>query len=138
MFDANAQTKDWLGPKNRNDVLRYIAKPYLTGTESMLATHAVSSRIIPSASDQVSGTGAMVFTALLFILDLFPSLRSSFQPGGDYQICGELYRAISERPRLKSWYHDEKIMGMAWTVTNYGTAEWIASEAEKYDTKSDD
>jgi len=42
-----------------------------------------------------------------------------------------LYRAISERPRVKSWYHDERIKGIAWTVTNYA-AEWIASEAESY------
>jgi hypothetical protein len=95
----------------------------------------VASRVIPSASDQISGAGATVFTALLFILDLFPSLKSSFQQGGEYQICGELYRAISERPRAKAWYHEEGITRMAWTISNYATAEWIASEAEKYDGK---
>jgi hypothetical protein len=93
----------------------------------------VSSRVIPSTSDQINGTVVMVFTALLFILDLFPSLKSSFQPGGEYQICGELHAAISGRPRVKSWYHEVGIVGMAWTITDYGTAEWIASEVDKYD-----
>jgi len=97
----------------------------------------VSSRVIPSAADQISGTGAMAFTALLFILDLFPSLKSSFEPGGEYELCGELYRAIGERPRIKDWYREEGILRTAWTITGYGTAEWIASEAEKYDGKSD-
>ena len=61
----------------------------------------------------------MVFTVLLFILDLFHY----------YQICGKRYRAISERPRVKSgmtrglWGWCEQLL----------LAEWIASEAEKYD-----
>lgn len=88
--------QDWLGPKNRNGILRCITKSCLAGTESTLAILAVSSMVIPSTSDQTSGTGATVYTVLLFVLDLFPSLKNSFQRGGEYQSCGELYKAIGE------------------------------------------
>jgi hypothetical protein len=92
----------WLGPKNRNDILHFIAKPYLAGTESTLAIPAVSSMVIPSTSDQISGMGATLYMVLLFILDLFPFLKNSFQRGGEYQVCGELYREIGEGQILVS------------------------------------
>lgn len=129
--------QDWLGPISRKSIFDYIVKPYLRGTESSLVILAVTEsskrQVIPSALDPLGGTAASVFTAILFILDLFPSMEKNLQEGGEFVLCGKLWKAVGERARIKAWYNKENIMGKAWTISEYGTAEWIKSEGKKYD-----
>jgi hypothetical protein len=121
-----------LSPKNREIILRYIATPYLHGTEKTLRDISTLSSIIPRQEDQLGAASASAFTALSFALDIFPSLRDCLTAGGEYEFCGKLWKAVGERSRIKAWYDGENVRARAWTLSEYGTAEWIASEGEKY------
>lgn len=112
-----------------------IVKPFLRGTEYALTTAPMSSGLIPSSSDHLSSGSVAAFAAILMVLDLFPSLKSSFGIDGEFKACGQLCQLILERPRIREWYRDGRVEQMAWTVSEFGTAEYIAKEADKYDRK---
>jgi len=91
-------------------------------------------KVVPAETDQLTVLCATVTAAITFITQLFPSAKLALRPGGSFPLCGELWKTVTTRPKVAAYWKEHKIAEKAWTITEYGTAEWIAKEAAKYDS----
>ncbi|KAH7911957.1 hypothetical protein BJ138DRAFT_1149498 [Hygrophoropsis aurantiaca] len=131
-----SKDKDWLAPPTRHVIWNGIVTPYLRSTEKALS-NLQSAAVIPSGADNLTALNAVVSAAICFITDLFPSSRLSLGVGGKYELCGRMWSAVEQRPRLQSYRETNQIQAKRWTISEYGTAKWIAEEAMKYDNSLD-
>jgi hypothetical protein len=93
-------------------------------------------KIVPEETDPLTALHATVAAAVTFITQLFPSAKRGLIPGGNFPLCGQLWMAVMTRPRVVAYWEEHKIAEKAWTIVEYGTAEWIARAAAKYDSPS--
>ncbi|KAH7931082.1 hypothetical protein BV22DRAFT_27375 [Leucogyrophana mollusca] len=124
--------QDWLAPPKRQTIWRGIVSPYLRSTEEALSILQSAFPVIPAHADNLTALSAAVSAAIRFITDLYPSLRTDLSRGGRYQLCGRLWEAIEKRPNVSAYWEGKQAQEKGWTITEYGTAEWIAEEARKY------
>lgn len=126
--------KDWLAPPSRDKIWKAIASRYLRNTEAALGELQKEMKVVPAETDQLTALHATVTAAITFITQMFPSARLALRPGGNCPLCGQLWEAVMTRPRVVAYWKEHKIDEKAWTITDYGTAAWIAKEAAKYDS----
>jgi len=108
---------------------------YLRNTEAALRGLQKEIKVVPAEADQLTVLNTTVAAAITFITQVFPSAKLALTtPGAKFPLCGELWRAVMTRPRVVAYWSEHKIAEKAWTITEYGTAEWIAKEAAKYDS----
>lgn len=89
--------------------------------------------MVPLPTDPLSGMSTAVVTAINVITDVFPSTREMLMEGGEYALCGRLWHTVQERPGIKEYWERQQVGQKAWTITEYGTAEWIAKAAASFD-----
>lgn len=92
-----------------------------------------SIRVVPLPTDQLSGMSTAVVAAINLITDVFPSTREMLMAGGECELCGRLWHTVRGRAGIKEYWKRNKIEQKAWSITEYGTAEWIAKEAASFD-----
>lgn len=128
--------KDWLAPPSRDKIWKAITVRYLRNTEVALRELQKEMKVVPAEMGQLTVLHATVAAAITFITQVFPSAKRGLTPGGDFPLCGQLWMAVMTRPRVVAYWKEHRIAEKAWTVSEYGTAEWIAREAAKYDSPS--
>jgi glutathione S-transferase len=128
--------KDWLAPPSRDKIWKAITVRYLRNTEAALRELQKETKVVPAETDRLTTLHATVAAAITFITQLFPSAQRGLTSGGDFPLCGQLWMAVMTRPRVVTYWKEHTIAEKAWTITEYGTAEWIAREAAKYDSAS--
>ncbi|OAX42406.1 hypothetical protein K503DRAFT_797235 [Rhizopogon vinicolor AM-OR11-026] len=126
--------KDWLAPPSRDIIWKAIVTRYLRSTEAALGELQKEMKVVPTEGDQLTVLNATVTTAITFIIQVFPSAKLALTPGGNFPLCGELWKAVMTRPRVVAYWKEHKIVEKRWTITEYATAGWIAKEAAKYDS----
>jgi len=126
--------QDWLAPPSRNIIWKAIVTRYLRNTEAALGELQKEMKVVPADTNQLTVLNATVTAAITFITQAFPSAKLALTPGGNFPLCGELWKAVMTRPRVVAYWNEHKIFEKAWTFTEYATAEWIAKEAAKYDS----
>ncbi|KAL4071012.1 hypothetical protein J3A83DRAFT_3344756 [Scleroderma citrinum] len=126
-------SSEWLAPPQRTITRKGMVTRYLKNTEGALHDLQRSIRVVPLPTDQLSGMTTAVVTAITVIRDLFPSTREMLMEGGEYELLGRLWHTVHGRPRIKEYWEKNQIEQKAWTITEYGTAEWIAKEAASFD-----
>lgn len=126
--------QDWLAPPSRDIIWKAIATRYLRNTEAALGELQEEMKVVPTDTHQLTVLNATVATAITFITQVFPSAKLALTSGGNFPLCVELWKAVMTRPRVVAYRKEHKIFEKPWTVTEYGTAEWIAKEAVKYDS----
>jgi hypothetical protein len=115
-------------------IWKALVTRYLRNTEAALGELQKEMKVVPAEEDQLTVLNATVAAAIMFITQVFPSAKVALTPGGKFPLCGELWKAVIIRPRVVAYWNENKIDEKAWTITEYGTAEWIAKEAAKYDS----
>ncbi|KAL4064912.1 hypothetical protein V8B97DRAFT_1985426 [Scleroderma yunnanense] len=130
---ADQDCHQWLAPPQRTITRKGMVARYLKNTEGALHDLQRSIRVVPLPTDQLSGMTTAVVTAITVIRDLFPSTREMLMEGGEYELLGRLWHTVHGRPRIKEYWEKNQIEQKAWTITEYGTAEWIAKEAASFD-----
>ncbi|KAG1826031.1 uncharacterized protein BJ212DRAFT_1317633 [Suillus subaureus] len=128
--------KDWLAPLSRDKIWKAITVRYLRNTEAALRELQKEMKVVPAETGQLTALHATVAAAITFITQVFPSAKRGLTPGGNFPLCGQLWMAVMTRPRVVAYWNEHRIAGKAWTITEYGTAEWIAREAAKFDSPS--
>ncbi|KAG2366624.1 hypothetical protein BDR07DRAFT_1395911 [Suillus spraguei] len=126
--------KNWLAPPSRDKIWKAITVRYLRNTEAALRELQKETKVVPAETDHLTALHATVAAAITFLTQLFPSAKRGLAPGGDFTLCGQLWMAVITRPRVVAYWKEHTIVEKAWTITEYGTAEWIAREAAKYDS----
>ncbi|KAG1757480.1 hypothetical protein EDB19DRAFT_1657640 [Suillus lakei] len=126
--------KDWLAPPSRDKIWKAITVRYLRNTEAALGELKKEMKVVPAETDQLTALHATVTAAITFITQVFPSAKLGLRAGGHFPLCGQLWKAVMTRPRVVTYWKEHKIAEKAWSITEYGTAEWIAKEAAKYDS----
>jgi hypothetical protein len=126
--------QDWLAPPSRDIIWKAIVTRYLRNTEAALVELQKEMEVVPADTNQLTVLNATVAAAITFITQVFPSAKLALTSGGNFPLCGELWKAVMTRPRVVAYWKEHKILEKAWTITEYGTAEWIAKEAVKYDS----
>ncbi|KAG2118434.1 hypothetical protein DEU56DRAFT_837925 [Suillus clintonianus] len=126
--------KDWLAPPSRDKIWKAIVVRYLRNTEAALKELQKETKVVPAETDQLTALHATVAAAITFIVQVFPSAKLGLGSGGHFPLCRQLWKAVMTRPRIVAYWEEHKIAEKAWTITEYGTAEWIAKEAAKYDS----
>ncbi|KIJ68355.1 hypothetical protein HYDPIDRAFT_106543 [Hydnomerulius pinastri MD-312] len=127
--------EDWLAPPKRDALWRGLVIRYLRNTERALSGLQKSIEVAPSKTEPLAGHSVAIATAINLITDLFPSAKDVLKEGAQYKLCGRLWAAVRERPRIVE-YWQRKQGAKPWTITLYGTAEWIAKEATQFDRAS--
>lgn len=128
--------KDWLAPPSRDKIWKAITVRYLRNTEFALGELQKEMKVVPEETDPLTALHAAVTAAITFITQLFPSAKRGLMPGGNFPLCGQLWMAVMTRPKVVAYWEEHTIAEKAWTIVEYGTAEWIAREAAKYDSPS--
>lgn len=128
--------EDWLAPPSRDKIWKAITVRYLRNTEAALGELQKEMRVVPEEMGPLTALHATVAAAITFITQVFPSVKRGLVPGGNFPLCGQLWIAVMTRPRIVAYWKEHAIAEKAWTITEYGTAEWIAREAAKYDSPS--
>ncbi|KAG1755194.1 uncharacterized protein EDB91DRAFT_279001 [Suillus paluster] len=126
--------KDWLAPPSRDKIWKAITSRYLRNTEAALRELQKDMKVVPGETDQLTVLHATVTAAITFITQMFPSAKLALRPGGNCPLCGQVWKTVVTRPRVVAYWKEHKIADKAWTITEYGTADWIAEEAAKYDS----
>lgn len=141
---ANASSPTWLSPPHRHALLKDIITPYL----SSLSHHLSSSFFPPLLTSPLSlgqpGTSltaaaASASTAISLIEELFPRTLGAGAGGGmerKFPRCEALRVLVEARPRIKAWIEGGG-REVRWTLWEWGSTEWIWSEAEKWDYDED-
>lgn len=93
-------------------------------------------KVVPEETDPLTALHATVAAAITFITQLFPSAKRGLMPGENFPLCGQLWMVVITRPKVVAYWEEHMIVEKAWTIVEYGTAEWIAREAAKYDSLS--
>ena len=122
-------TQDWLAPPKREKLWRGPVTRYLRNTEGALSNLNNRIHVVPCAAESLKGYTAAVVTAISFITDIFPAAKAELESGGQYELCGKVWAAVGERERVAGYW--TRVRGKPWTISAYGTAEWIAQEAAK-------
>lgn len=120
-------TQDWLAPPKREKLWQGPVTRYLRNTEGALSDLDKRTNVVPRAAESLNGYTVAVVTAINFIIDLFPSVKVELENGGQYELCGKVWAAVWKRERIVDYWTRNKVKEKPWTVTAYGTAEWIAS-----------
>ena len=60
-------------------------------------------------------------------------MKRKFGHGKDYELCGVLWEGVRCREKIQSWATRSGISERAWTLSEFGRADWIAICAAKYD-----
>jgi hypothetical protein len=118
-------TQDWLAPPKREKLWRGLVTRYLRNTEGALSDLNKSTNVVPRAAESLNGYTVAVVTAINFITDLFPSAKVELE--SQYELCGKVWAAVGKRERIVEYWTRNKVQEKPWTITVYGTAEWIAS-----------
>ncbi|KAG1885818.1 hypothetical protein F4604DRAFT_1728302 [Suillus subluteus] len=128
--------KDTQTPPSRDKIWKAITVRYLRNTEAALRELQKEMKVVPAETGQLTALHATVAASITFITQVFPSAKRGLTPGGDFPLCGQLWMAVMTRPRVVAYWKEHMIAEKAWTFSEYATAEWIASEAAKYDSPS--
>lgn len=118
-------TQDWLAPPKREKLWRGLVTRYLRNTEGALSDLNKSTNVVPRAAESLKGYTVAVVTAINFITDLFPSAKVELER--QYELCGKVWVAVGKRERVVEYWTRNKVQEKPWTISDYGTAEWIAS-----------
>ncbi|KAG6337343.1 hypothetical protein ID866_1768 [Astraeus odoratus] len=121
-------------PPQRSITRKGMVARYLKDTEAALAQLQSNIRVVPLPTDRLTGMSAAVVTVIDLITDIFPSLRPMLKEGGKYELCGRLWTTVRGRPGISEYWTKNQVESKPWSITEYGTAEWIAKEAASYDT----
>ncbi|KAI6047562.1 hypothetical protein EDC04DRAFT_3135337 [Pisolithus marmoratus] len=125
-------SSEWLVPPQRTTI-RGIVDRFLRDTENALSELEKSIRVVPLQTDRLTGMAAAVTTTISLVTQVFPSTRGMLGDGGAYKRCGKLWTAVLERPRIAAYWKENKIEAKPWSITEYGTADWIAKAAASFD-----
>ncbi|KAI6007336.1 hypothetical protein EDD15DRAFT_48471 [Pisolithus albus] len=118
-------SSEWLAPPQRTTIWGVVNR-FLTDTENALSELEKSIRVVPFRTDRLTGMTAAAATTISLVTQLFPSTRGMLGNDGEYKRCGQLWTAVLERPRIASYWKENKIEAKPWSITEFGTAEWIA------------
>lgn len=119
---------EWLAPPQRTTI-RGIVSRFLKDTENALSELERNIRVVPLQTDRLTGMAAAVTTTISLVTQIFPSIRGMLGNDGEYKLCGKLWTAVLERPRIAGYWKENNIEAKPRTITKYGTAEWIARAA---------
>jgi len=119
--------KDWLAPPKREKLWRGRVTRYLRNTEGALHKLNMSTNVVPHATEPLKGYTVAVVTAINFITDVFPSAKAQLRKGGEYELCGKVWATVNERERIVEYWRRNGVQRKPWTITAYGTANWIES-----------
>ncbi|KAI6132756.1 hypothetical protein EDD16DRAFT_6650 [Pisolithus croceorrhizus] len=127
-----ARSSEWLAPPQRTTIWGIVNR-YLRDTENTLSELEKSIRVVPLQTDRLTGMTAAAATTITLVTQVFPSTREMLGNDGEYKRCGKLWTAVLERPRIAAYWEENKIEAKPWSITEYGTAEWIARAAASFD-----
>lgn len=125
-FILKYSTQTWLAPPARGTLLEYVVLPYLRATENLL-------KRIQNRTDVVSAATACMFTAVQFTMDMYPSLAKSFESKMAFGRCGEILHAVAKKERISRWYEEHWVRERVWTLSPFGTVEWVRAEGRKFE-----
>lgn len=123
-------TQDWLASPKREKLWRGLVTRYLRNTEDALSDLNKSTNVVPRAGEPLKGYTAAVVTAINFITDLFPSAKMELENGGQYELCGKVWATVGKRERIVEYWTRKRVQDKPWTISVYGTAQWIAQAAK--------
>ncbi|KAI6135409.1 hypothetical protein EV401DRAFT_2192003 [Pisolithus croceorrhizus] len=123
---------EWLAPPQRTTIWGIVNR-HLRDTENALSELEMSIRVVPLETDRLTGMSAAAATTISLATQVFPSIRGMLGNDGEYKRCGKLWTAVLERPRIAAYWKENKIEARPWSITEYGTAEWIARAAASFD-----
>lgn len=132
---ADSIDLQWLAPPQRTITRKGVVARYLKDTNQALSKLQHTTRVIPLATDRLTGMTTAVVTAINLIADLFPSIRSTLREGGEHELCGKLRTVVLERPRILEYWQKYHVDTRPWGITEYSTAEWIAKEASLHEVE---
>ncbi|KAI6031757.1 hypothetical protein BKA83DRAFT_91353, partial [Pisolithus microcarpus] len=110
-----------------------VVNRFLRDTENALSELEKSIRVVPLRTDRLTGMTAAAATTISLVTQVFPSTREMLGNDGEYKRCGKLWTAVLERPRIAAYWKENKIEAKPWSITKFGTAEWIARAAAFFD-----
>lgn len=125
-------SSEWLAPPQRTTIWGVVNR-FLRDTENALSELEKSIRVVPLRTDRLTGMTAAAATTISLVTQVFPSTREMLGNDGEYKRCGKLWTAVLERPRIAAYWKENKIEAKPWSITKFGTAEWIARAAAFFD-----